>query len=41
MKVCEICGSQAPEENEAESRRVLYVCENCRTDRKFDFEDEN
>ncbi|MGV3489462.1 MAG: hypothetical protein ACO1OC_12895 [Tuberibacillus sp.] len=41
MKVCEVCGSQEMEENEEElRRRILYVCENCRSDRKFDAEEE-
>ena len=43
MRVCEVCGSTETEENEdpqAINRRILYVCENCRNDRRTDFDEE-
>ncbi|HEK9100706.1 hypothetical protein KFD70_08435 [Bacillus pfraonensis] len=38
MRVCEVCGSEEKREregNEPTGTRMLHVCENCRTDRKF------
>lgn len=38
MKICEVCGSEEQVElegNEPTRTRILHLCENCRTDRKF------
>lgn len=35
MKVCEVCGSKESKENEDElNRRILYVCDHCKTDQR-------
>ncbi|MEC2054127.1 hypothetical protein ABEV54_22495 [Peribacillus psychrosaccharolyticus] len=36
MRVCELCGMEEELENviESEQTRMLYLCEDCRNDRK-------
>jgi hypothetical protein len=38
MRVCEVCGHEEKVELEGNDKtgpRMLHLCENCRTDRKF------
>lgn len=40
MKVCEICGSQeefVTEASDIVQTPILYVCEQCQSDRKFEW----